>query len=246
MTGRQPAKDSALFMTQLMIIRHGQASFGASDYDRLSDTGALQSKILGRWLADTGTVFDKVVSGTMSRQTETARLALGEMGPSLPGLHTDPAFDEYDYKAIIGALLPGLIADDPAIADLLPKVTTDNRVFQKMFGPIMDRWVSGRYETPGTETFDDYVDRVTRGLFGLADAADGDQPVAVFTSGGVIAVAMKQALNLSNTEAMRLAWWIRNTSMTTVSHSRGRFNLMNFNVLSHLDKENRPDLLTFR
>ncbi|GAB6096274.1 histidine phosphatase family protein [Desulfatiferula olefinivorans] len=233
-------------MTQLIIIRHGQASFGASDYDRLSDTGAEQSRILGRWLAHTGTVFDKVMSGTMSRQTETARLALGEMGPDRSGPVTDPAFDEYDYKAIIGALLPGLITDNPAIADLLPRVTTDNRAFQKMFAPIMDRWVSGRYETPGTESFDDYVNRVTRGLLGLADAGDGRHPAAVFTSGGVIAVAVKLALGLSNTEAMRLAWWIRNTSMTTVSYGRGRFNLMNFNVLSHLDKENRPDLLTFR
>lgn len=235
-------------MTTMVIIRHGQASFGESDYDKLSETGIEQSRILGRYLNATGTVFQKVVSGTMKRQTDTAERALEAMAAGGQSLcpELDPAFNEYDYKSIIEALLPGLLADEPEMHGVLPHIFTDNRQFQTMFGRIMDRWVSGHYPTPGVEDFTAYVRRVTRGLDRLAETADDRLPVAVFTSGGVISVAMQLALGLSDPEAMRLAWWVKNTSVTTIRHAKGRFNLLNFNVLSHLELENRPELLTFR
>ena len=38
----------------LLLVRHGQASFGAADYDQLSDRGVEQSRRLGQWLVDGG------------------------------------------------------------------------------------------------------------------------------------------------------------------------------------------------
>jgi len=234
-------------MSTLWIIRHGQASFGDSNYDKLSELGQAQSRILGKYLRKTGVVFDKVYTGDMSRQTETAMIALAEMDENAKPAETitDPAFNEYDHQSIITALLPGLMEDEPAMNDILPNIFKDNREFQKMFGKIVDRWVSGQYETPGAESFKDYVSRVEQGLAQAAEKGDGSQ-IGIFTSGGVVSVAMKTALGLSDEEAMRLGWWVKNTAVTVLERRKGRFNLMSFNGLAHLEMENRPELMTYR
>ena len=36
-------------MTTIYLIRHGQASFGAESYDKLSPNGELQAKLLGQY-----------------------------------------------------------------------------------------------------------------------------------------------------------------------------------------------------
>lgn len=235
-------------MTTLWIIRHGQASFGDSDYDKLSETGIVQSRILGRYLKATGTDFRRAYAGTMKRQIDTAELVVGELEPDgrFMGIESEPALNEYDFKPIITALLPGLLNDEPAMNNVLPNIFKDNREFQNLFGKIMERWVSGQYETPGVETYNEYIDRVSQGLVRIAKREERKTPVAVFTSGGVISVAMQMGLGLSDHEAMRLAWPLKNTSVTVMNYTKGRFNLLAFNDLSHLKLENKPDLLTFR
>jgi broad specificity phosphatase PhoE len=233
-------------MSTLWIIRHGQASFGDANYDRLSALGETQSRILGQHFRRTGVVFDRAYTGDMDRQKETAKIVLGEMNGNVPSPSADPAFNEYDHHAIITALLPGLLEDDPAMNDILPKIFSDNREFQKMFGRIVDRWVSGDYETPGTEPFREYVARVENGLSRVAESAENGTNTAVFTSGGVVTVAMKASLGLSDGEAMRLGWWVKNTAVTVLERRKGRFNLMSFNGLAHLELEKRPELLTYR
>ncbi|MBU1170704.1 MAG: phosphoglycerate mutase family protein [Proteobacteria bacterium] len=235
-------------MTKLWIIRHGQASFGDSDYDKLSDTGILQSRILGRYFKSTGTEFHIAYVGTMKRQIDTADIALSELCQGSRPLKalSEAAFNEYDFKPIITALLPELLVDEPDMNHVLPNIFKDNREFQKMFGKIMDRWVSGRYATPGIETYAQYTGRVREGLVRVTDLEDDKPCIAVFTSGGVISVAMQMALGLSDHEAMRLAWWVKNTSVTLLDYKKGRFNLLYFNLLSHLELENKPELLTYR
>ncbi len=234
-------------MSTLWIIRHGQASFGDANYDKLSDLGQTQSRILGCYLRKAGVVFDLAMTGDMRRQTETAELVLAEMSGDAQGPATvsDPAFNEYDHHGIITALLPGLMEDEPEMHEILPNIFKDNREFQKMFGKIVDRWISGNYATPGTEPFRDYVRRVEAGLIRAAESVE-DKTVGIFTSGGVVCVAMKTALGLSDAEAMRLGWWVKNTAVTVLDWRKGRFNLTGFNNLSHLEMEGRPELLTYR
>ena len=52
-------------MGQILLVRHGQASWGAADYDVLSDLGEEQGTAVGRALADLRP--DVVVHGTMLR-----------------------------------------------------------------------------------------------------------------------------------------------------------------------------------
>lgn len=68
-------------MGSIYLIRHGQASFGADDYDVLSPTGIRQAEILGDHLLNLGVRFDRVLSGGLRRQQHTARAALERLSP---------------------------------------------------------------------------------------------------------------------------------------------------------------------
>ena len=58
-------------MGHLYLVRHGQASFGAEDYDQLSAMGQQQSVRLGHYWRDKGLTFDTVLTGTLQRQRQT-------------------------------------------------------------------------------------------------------------------------------------------------------------------------------
>ena len=60
-------------MGSLILVRHGQASFGEKNYDKLSKLGHLQARLLGKFFKKEGVVFDKFFTGNMSRQLETLR-----------------------------------------------------------------------------------------------------------------------------------------------------------------------------
>lgn len=232
-------------MTILWAIRHGQASFGNSDYDVLSETGKVQSEITGRFFKKSGVDFDLFYSGKMKRQIDTAKYAVNMIGSEVEPV-VNSGFDEYDFTSIIESQLPGLIEMEPTITDDLKDVFNDNKSFQRIFGKIMKRWMSGNYDVDGVETFLEYKLRVKKGLFQISEENDAQSTIALFTSGGVISVAMQLALNLSDHEAMRLGWRIRNASVSKFKISSGRLNLLTFNQLAHIECEDRPELLTYR
>ena len=81
-------------MSLIYLVRHGQASFGAEDYDRLSELGQRQSRWLGEYFAERGLRFSRVLTGTLARQRDTATAILAAMDQAIePIVH--PGFDEY-------------------------------------------------------------------------------------------------------------------------------------------------------
>ena len=58
-------------MGTLYLVRHGQASFGADNYDLLSPLGRQQSVRLGEYFSYKGVHFDAVLTGTLNRQIQT-------------------------------------------------------------------------------------------------------------------------------------------------------------------------------
>jgi broad specificity phosphatase PhoE len=91
-------------MAELILVRHGQASFGAENYDKLSELGWRQSRWLGEYFAERGASFDRVIRGSLRRHDETLR-GIGEgMGKALEG-DEDPRLNEYDSHALLQAHL---------------------------------------------------------------------------------------------------------------------------------------------
>ncbi|HDJ7843719.1 TPA: histidine phosphatase family protein, partial [Acinetobacter baumannii] len=54
-------------MTTIYLVRHGQASFGKSNYDELSENGEAQATLLGQYFKKILKEQPYVVAGTMQR-----------------------------------------------------------------------------------------------------------------------------------------------------------------------------------
>jgi broad specificity phosphatase PhoE len=180
-------------MTTMLLIRHGQASFGSGDYDRLCDNGVQQARVLGGHLAREQRKLTTVVSGTLRRQQDTALHALNAMDRELP-LEIDCCFDEYSSDDLLQAYLPLAAAQRPDIRrDVLRE---DRKQFQAALATAVEMWITGVDGFTG-ESWRDFNTRVRSGL-DLAIARSGKRDtVAVFTSGGVIAAAVGFVLGLA-------------------------------------------------
>ncbi|WP_341924745.1 histidine phosphatase family protein [Nocardioides psychrotolerans] len=222
-------------MGQLLLVRHGQASFGAADYDVLSETGWAQGRLLGAFLAERGVVPDVVVRGDMRRHRETGEAMIEGAGWSVAPMQVDAGWDEFDHV--------GLVATAPD----LPDEPMDRRTFQQVFERATARWTAGE---PGDypETYAAFAARVRGSLAAAAEQAGPGRTVVVVSSGGTIAV-VAAALSDPDADPAGLArLWARfNTVMVNSSVSRvvvgsTGARLLSFNEHSHVS----GDTLTYR
>jgi broad specificity phosphatase PhoE len=228
----------------LYLIRHGQASFGARDYDVLSPTGERQSALLGEYWQRLGLRFDAVYCGRLRRQQDSAQRALHAAGMPATRLHLDPAFDEFDHRNLIRAYVPLIACEHPELALPPGELLGDRRKFQMLFERIVAAWAADR---EGAEPLSErWTDFCARCLEGLRRAAAAGERVAVFTSGGVITAALRAALALSDASAFRLNWRILNASVHLFGCNAPQFELRRFNDVAHLELHQDKSLLTYR
>ncbi|MBI3473126.1 MAG: histidine phosphatase family protein [Candidatus Solibacter usitatus] len=218
-------------MATLVLIRHGQAR------DGLSPTGELQALRLRDYWARRGVTFDDAFSGSLTRQRQTAELALGG------ATQVRPAFNEYDAEGILTHLAPTLAAGDPGFARLWADRQGGNRGFQKMFEVLVPKWMDGSLAAPGVETWAAFHTRVAEAIHQVQRDSPSGRRVAVFTSGGVIGVAVALALRTPDHSALEANWRVKNGSLTEFTFTRDRLSLDSFNAIPHLDD---PALVTFR
>ena len=90
-------------MGEIYLVRHGQASFGADDYDQLSPLGAEQGRILGRWHAGLGLQIDGIALGGLKRHRQTAEAWAAQMptAPAPAAWTIDPGFDVHDDREML-------------------------------------------------------------------------------------------------------------------------------------------------
>ncbi|HWM88902.1 MAG TPA: histidine phosphatase family protein [Kofleriaceae bacterium] len=229
-------------MSTLHLIRHGQASFGAADYDVLSPVGVEQSRALGRYLARRPVRIDAIYAGPRRRQLDTARhiaAAAGENGCALPEIAVVPELDEYPAIELFRAWLPRIAAEDPELATALSAMAggaglQGGRV-QSAFEDISHRWARGELDTGDLETFVGFCERVGRGVNSVMAAEGRGRRVAVVTSGGPISVAVRMCLGLAEERTIRLSWTIANASLTELRWRGEELSLFGFNAIHHLD-----------
>ncbi len=236
-------------MGSIYLIRHGQASFGADDYDVLSPLGVRQSEALGRHLGTLGLRLDRCLSGDLQRQQDTARATLGQLdaaGLTPPPLELDAAFNEFDADAVIRALLPALLQEEPHALEVMRNPVAHRGEFQRLFALLIQRWVSGEHAHPGAESWNDFVARVEAGLSRLLAQADKHHNVAVFTSGGTITALLRLITGVPADKAFELNWQIINTSLSRLKFRGSEVTLASFNSQAHLELLKAPELITYR
>lgn len=236
-------------MSELVLVRHGQASFGEESYDKLSDTGLRQMQILEQYWQQTGERFDAVFSGELRRQLETARalLPLVNGNPERPAVLS--ALNEYNGSPLIDIYL----RDHAAADGLRPEIRSrlhERKIFQQVFEAATAHWISHQLQ-PGLEDIEfeawpDFQHRVHDAMAGLIRDSGSGQQVLIATSGGVIALAVQYVLGLSDTQAMAMNWTINNSSVTRIRFGGGRISLSLFNSLAHLERPEFKELITFR
>lgn len=227
-------------MGEIYLIRHGQASFGEQNYDRLSGLGIEQSRRLGAWLRANGIAFDDVYSGERERQQDTARHALLEATGTLPETRIDPAFNELDADRLLQHAIPHVILREPSLAPMVMDLRAHRDHFRRVFERIVDEWVAGEWQGAGIGTWDDFAGRVLGGLLRIGRELRPGTRVAVFTSGGPITATMN---SLSPEPLRGLDWSIANTSITRLGVGPdGGLTLLARRVVPHLESD--PGLLT--
>lgn len=239
-------------MGQLTLIRHGQARAFEQDSDRLTAIGEAQPRALAAYWLQHGIRFDEVYSGTLVRQQHTAEIvatAFAAADQPWPQLQVLPELNEYDAHGLLQILVPVLAERDAAFHHLLEGFHQHqhgperNRYFQRMFEVVTARWLSGELEAEGVESWAAFRHRV-RGILKQLMTRDGSgRRVAVFTSGGVIGLAVQMALEAPERKALEINWRVRNCSLTEFVFSRERLSFDSFNAIPHLTDST---LWTFR
>ncbi|MFI7864681.1 Putative phosphoserine phosphatase 2 [Pseudomonas sp. THAF187a] len=232
-------------MGSIYLIRHGQASFGADDYDVLSPVGVRQAEVLGEHLEQLGIAFDRCVSGSLRRQQHTATSALQRMS-SAPALDIDDAFNEFDADAVIRSLLPDLLPEEPEALHILRNGAQNRAEFQRLFAKLIQRWVSGEHDTPELQSWQAYVEQVAGGLQRILEQAHSKQNIAIFTSGGTITALLRLITGVPAEKAFELNWQIVNTSLSLLKFRGSEVSLASFNSHVHLQLLKAPELITYR
>ncbi|AVO39472.1 histidine phosphatase family protein [Pukyongiella litopenaei] len=215
-------------MAELLVVRHGQASFGADDYDRLSETGHRQSELAGAALRGAGWVPDRLITGTLARQRDT----LASMGfDAEPETH--PGLNEYDFHDLLSVRFGGDVPDP---------VRHDRKThFRTLRETILD-WQAGGL-TAARESWADFAGRVE-----AARAFATDTParrVLVISSGGPIGQLVASSLGAPEAQMLALNLQVKNTSFTRFIFTGSRFFLHEFNTTPHLMAADRDHLLTY-
>jgi broad specificity phosphatase PhoE len=216
----------------VLLVRHGQASWASSDYDRLSALGEEQSRVLGAALAARGVHPDLLVRGSMRRHRETATAAVAGAGWDGEVVE-DAGWDEFDHLRTLAGRL-----DFPEV----PDEPYDERV--RRVEATIERWASGRHDEEYHESFPAFRVRVEQALGRTAARLGPRQSAVVFTSGGPVSWVTAWLVDGGVPAWGRLSKVVVNSSVTKVVLGRRGTSLVSFNDHGHL--EGREGLLSYR
>ncbi|MGI3169500.1 histidine phosphatase family protein [Pseudooceanicola sp. C21-150M6] len=220
-------------MPTLYLIRHGQASFGADDYDKLSAIGHEQSEVLGQWFAAEGITPDLVAHGTLRRQKETLAGILRGMGlemqpEELPGLN------EYDF----GNLLKAKYAAGGEPEGMM----TDHKSHFRTLRTTVAEWQRDEIPNP-PEMWAEFTGRVDAAVTALM--REGVETVFAVSSGGAIAQAVSALLETPGVHQTKMQLQMKNTAVTRFIYTPRSIYFHAFNETPHITAANSDRLLTY-
>ncbi len=221
-------------MGTLYLVRHGQASFGAEDYDKLSELGRRQSVRLGDYFADKGLRFDTVLTGTLKRHAQTwAGIAQGAGLTLEPTLW--PGLNEYDAEAVIATVHPHPLAkpDTPELYKHHFRLLRDG----------LTQWMNGVVSPQGMPSYREFQHGVVSALDHVRKHCEGN--VLIVSSGGPISTAVGHVLGTTPETTIELNMRIRNTAVSEFAFNPKRHTLLTYNTLAHLDNPEHASWITY-
>lgn len=225
-------------MGTLYLVRHGQASFGQDDYDRLSPLGQQQSLRLGEYLrerfAREGVSIDTVLMGSLRRHRETWQgMAQGAGWTHTPQIW--PGLNEYNGDALIAAVHPQPL---PA-----PDSPERYRLHFRLLRQGLTAWMQGQLTPRDMPSYADFAQGVRAALDHVRQHCEGN--ALIVSSGGPISTAVGSVLGALPESTIDLNMRIRNTALTEFVFTPKRHMLLSFNTLPHLDSSTHQDWVTY-
>ena len=220
-------------MGTLYLVRHGQASFGAVDYDNLSPMGFAQSRRLGEYWAGKGLAFDAVLTGTLKRHAQTFAGIQAGLGSKYEPL-VWPGLNEYDSEAVIAAIHPNKL-EKPDTPELY-------RHHFRLLRDGLTQWMNGVVSPHGMSSYRDFQQGVTSALAHIRTQCEGN--VLMVSSGGPISTAVGHILGTTPETTIELNMRIRNSAVTELVFNPKRHTLITFNTLPHLDAPEHASWIT--
>lgn len=220
-------------MATIYLFRHGQASFGSDDYDKLSPLGERQATLLGEYLRECGITLDAAYSGNLLRQRQTAELAIASQAEQVSH-HIDPRFNEINNDEHLEYLLDPAMEANPGLRAIVDRGLSSSKDYQKVIDAVFNYWVSPQCDEPRIQSWADYSGKARAAMQELMAKEGAGKTVGVFTSGGTIATLVAQVLGLTGEQTYQFYEPIFNCSVTQIFYSGSRASLSYFNDRSWL------------
>lgn len=217
-------------MSVVYLVRHGQASFGTDDYDRLSDLGKEQSRITGEHLGTQNVAPVRIIHGEMLRQRQTAEGVQTGLRSALDP-QIDTGWNEYQAWELTGAL-----------DDTDPRAQQDSKIFQAELERGAARWASGDHDGDYSETYEQFTTRVDRALDEVCASMSSGESTIVVSSAGAIAWTAARLLGGGFDQWMAFNRVTVNTGITRIITGRSGTSLISFNEHGH----QTPERVTYR
>ena len=223
-------------MGTLYLVRHGQASFGADDYDCLSALGERQSRRLGEHFKQRGLRFEAAITGSLKRQQQTLAGISEGLGSRID-TRLWPGLNEYDSDALIAAIAP-----QPLAKQEIPKSPEMVRQYFRLLRQGLRQWMAGASEPTGMPSYADFVAGVAGALDHVRSQHTGD--VLMVSSGGPISNAIGQLLGARPEAVIDLNMRIFNSAVSELAFNPQRHALVSYNTLPHLELPHYADWIT--
>jgi len=228
-------------MPSILLVRHAQASFGAADYDVLSETGHEQAAELARELGRSSLTVTRVVSGGLVRQRDTIAPLARELELEVV---EDRRWDEYHAGDILSAHSTTRARQERPAGSDAPAISS--REFQELLEDALRSWIAAGADGPAGETWPAFAARVDGALQAAAAGLGSGETAVVCTSGGVLAAVAVALLGVEPLTFVRFNRVAVNTGVTKVAVGRSGMTLVSYNEHGHLDRADGGSLLTYR
>jgi broad specificity phosphatase PhoE len=236
-------------MASIYIIRHGQASFGTDDYDRLSELGCRQAEVVGQYFDHRGLHFDAVYTGELKRQRDTAAIAVGHRVPETEH-RVDARFNEIDNDEQLREITPILLEQRPELQEWADKAFGSSKDYQKLLEQVFNYWVNlGAERLADIQTWEEYSTGVHTALAGVMREQGPGTNTAIFTSGGTIATIVAHVLGAGGQGTYQFYEPVINCSVTQLLYNANKVSLSYYNDHSFLDllgRQNGEELISYR
>jgi broad specificity phosphatase PhoE len=231
-------------MTCIYLIRHGQASFGHDNYDCLSSLGEQQARVLGEHFFKRNIVFDAVVRGAMHRHAQTAEQCLLALKTKIPALLIDARWNEYDHQDILAQFDPQC-ANAQGVKSWVMAQSNPQTALEALILKAFSRWIDSQHDGDYLESWTAYQQRIHIALAELIAQHKNAKHIAVFTSGGPIALLCQHLLGVRAKQLMQLNWTLVNCGVSKIIVSRKGPVLSSMNEHATFDNQ-YPELISYK